>query len=85
VLFGEAQPYAYGSNDTAGSPPEQLKSALTTVKQLTHHGAASVGDLLHVFGRRAYGPVLFVIGLIALSPLGAIPGASVVCATLAGC
>jgi hypothetical protein len=44
--------------------------------------ALSVDDLLATFGRRVYGPVLFLVGVIAVSPLGAIPGASVLFATL---
>lgn len=34
----------------------------------------SVGTLLDVVGRRAFGPVILVPGLIALSPLSGIPG-----------
>ena len=41
----------------------------------------SLKDLIDAFGRRAYGPVFFVIGVIAVSPLGAIPGASIFFAT----
>lgn len=67
---------------STASPPGRIETALTTAKQVTHQETISLGDLLQAFGRRSYGPVLFVIGLIALSPLGAIPGASIVCATL---
>ncbi|MEM6438967.1 MAG: exopolysaccharide biosynthesis protein [Pseudomonadota bacterium] len=42
----------------------------------------SVGDLISTFGNRVYGPVIFVVGLLAFSPLGAIPGASILFATL---
>lgn len=42
----------------------------------------SVADVLQAFGRRAYGPLLFVIGLISFSPIGAIPGASLFFGTL---
>ena len=36
----------------------------------------SVGDLFDIFGRRAYGPAIAILGLVAMSPVGAIPGAS---------
>jgi hypothetical protein len=35
----------------------------------------SVEDILHAVGRRSFGPMLMVPGLIALSPLSGIPGA----------
>lgn len=42
----------------------------------------TVGKIIEKFGKRTYGPLLFVIGLISLSPLGAIPGASLLFASL---
>ncbi len=42
----------------------------------------SVKDMIASVGKRAYGPLLLVFGLIALSPVGAIPGASVVLGAL---
>jgi hypothetical protein len=38
----------------------------------------SVGDLMSEFGRRAFGPLLLAFGMLSLSPLGSIPGASIV-------
>jgi hypothetical protein len=38
----------------------------------------SVDDLLNAFGQRGFGPLILVFALIALSPIGAIPGASIV-------
>jgi len=37
----------------------------------------SVNDVMEAFGRRAYGPFLFVVGVLSASPLGSIPGASI--------
>ena len=34
----------------------------------------TLGDILHAVGRRSYGPLLLVIGLIAISPITAVPG-----------
>lgn len=66
----------------AESPPGHVETMLAKAKQATNRETTTLGDLLHAFGQRAYGPVLFAIGLVALSPLGAVPGASIVCATL---
>jgi hypothetical protein len=37
-------------------------------------GRLSVGDLMHAIGERSFGPLILVPSLIALSPVGAIPG-----------
>jgi hypothetical protein len=42
----------------------------------------TVAELLDAFGRRAYGPLLFVLGLVMLTPVGAIPGAPLVATVL---
>jgi hypothetical protein len=42
----------------------------------------NVGDVLDAFGRRAHGPALFIIGVLVVSPLGAIPGASILFALI---
>jgi hypothetical protein len=39
-------------------------------------GAISVRDVFETIGRRAYGPLLLIIGLISISPATAIPGAT---------
>ena len=38
------------------------------------HGRVSVGDLMDMIGERSFGPLLLVPSLIAVSPVGAIPG-----------
>ena len=42
----------------------------------------SIGDVFAAFGQRAYGPILFILALICFSPIGSIPGASIVTGTL---
>lgn len=37
----------------------------------------SIDDVMSTFGRKAYGPIIVLVGLISLSPIGSIPGASV--------
>lgn len=44
--------------------------------------AVSLETLMETFGRRAYGPVLFILGVITVSPLGAIPGATLLLASI---
>lgn len=39
-------------------------------------------QLLEQIGRRAYGPLLLIIGLVSISPVAVIPGATMVLATL---
>jgi hypothetical protein len=39
-----------------------------------HDGKVSLGDLIESVGRRSFGPLLMLAGLIALSPLSGIPG-----------
>ncbi len=38
------------------------------------HGRVSVADLMDMIGERSFGPLLLVPSLIAVSPVGAIPG-----------
>lgn len=39
-------------------------------------GDVTVRDVMEVIGRRAYGPLLLLIGLISISPLTVVPGAT---------
>ncbi len=37
----------------------------------------SINEMMEAFGRRAYGPFLFLVGVLSATPLGSIPGASI--------
>jgi hypothetical protein len=63
-------------------PPQSIRETLHQLKRTARGERVSLGALIDRLGQRSYGPVLFVLGLIALSPIGAIPGASVLCATV---
>ena len=41
-------------------------------------GALTLGDILDDLGDRSYGPLFFVMGLIILTPIGAVPGVPIV-------
>ncbi|MEM9013081.1 MAG: exopolysaccharide biosynthesis protein [Pseudomonadota bacterium] len=60
----------------------ELGKLLERVKDASSDETTSVEDVLEALGHRSFGPVLFIVGLFALSPIGAIPGASLISAAL---
>jgi hypothetical protein len=46
-------------------------------------GRISVDDIMRSVGPRSFGPLILVLAIVTLSPLGSIPGASVAAGTLA--
>lgn len=59
-----------------------LRTLLQSLCSETDGETVSVGDLLNAVGRRSYGPVLLLLGFIAISPLTIIPGANVLVALI---
>ena len=59
-----------------------ISEVLDTLHDTTCGSKTSIDDVLKAFGRRAYGPILFVIGVISVSPVGSIPGASILFGSL---
>jgi len=57
-------------------PVTNLRTLLRSLVLNTDGEDVSVRELLHAIGRRAYGPVLLLLGFIAVSPLTIIPGAN---------
>ena len=53
-----------------------LRTLLQSLCSETDGETVTVGDLLNAVGRRSYGPVLLLLGFIAISPLTIIPGAN---------
>lgn len=53
-----------------------LQSLLRSLAANTAGERVSVGDLLNAVGRRSYGPVILLLGFIAISPLTLVPGAN---------
>lgn len=62
------------------SKVRNLRTLLQSLCSETDGETVSVGDLLNAVGRRSYGPVLLLLGFIAIGPLTIIPGASVLVA-----
>lgn len=60
------------------SSPEKLSEVLDTLVDHTDGDRATVDDLLSAFDNRAYGPLLLVPSILAISPAGFIPGMSLV-------
>lgn len=75
-----------GSNDPSSRDnPAGVKSVrdvFETALDAADQGVVSVGAIIDAYGRRAYGPLLFVLAVIMLSPVGAIPGAPLLCAVI---
>lgn len=54
------------------------REVVATAAEAAGNGRVTVGELIDAFGRRAYGPLLFILGAIMLTPVGAIPGAPLI-------
>jgi len=61
---------------------KKLCDVLEHLKELANKGDVSLDDVLKSFGTRAYAPLYFIFGLVLLSPIGALPGATAVFGTL---
>jgi len=53
-----------------------LESLLASLTECTSGDDVTVRDLLNAVGRRSYGPILLLLGFIAVTPLTIIPGTS---------
>jgi len=67
-----------GSDRQEHLTPEKLSEVLEALVENTEGERASVDDLLSAFDNRAYGPLLLVPAVLAISPAGFIPGMSLV-------
>jgi len=65
--------------------PSNLSGVLDEIADRADDSAdaqMTIGDILDAVGRRSYGPLLLVVGLIAVSPITIIPGMSWLTAAL---
>ncbi|MEQ9315258.1 MAG: exopolysaccharide biosynthesis protein [Henriciella sp.] len=60
----------------AKRPVNNLESLMLSLCEQTEGETVTVRDLLDAVGRRAYGPILLLLGFISVSPLTLIPGAT---------
>jgi hypothetical protein len=64
----------------AKAPVRDLSTLLDVIEHKVdedgQHTLITVREVLEVIGRRAYGPLLLIIGLISISPATVIPGAT---------
>lgn len=67
---------------TAPDDPTKLSDLVDTLVEGTSGDRVSVGDLLSTLNTRSYGPLLLLPGLMGASPLGAVPGMSIVTGSL---
>lgn len=76
--------------DSSGTAEAKPKSAAGDLEDLLDFllestegkQAVTIGDLIEALDSRSFGPLLLVPALISISPIGMIPGASVVTGTL---
>jgi hypothetical protein len=55
--------------------PESLEQLLDQIgKAAPGEDRVALSDIVEVFGRRSFGPLLLIAGLVAISPVGDIPG-----------
>jgi len=64
--------------EQGGQMPDvhDLSSLLDTLAENTDGDEVTVRQLMDAVGRRSYGPLLFLLGFVAISPLTIIPGAN---------
>lgn len=67
-------------------PPDSedhpVNTVLDSLKDEAEREHVQVKDLLETLGTRSYGPLLLLMAILAVSPLGAIPGMSLFTATV---
>ncbi|WP_084399520.1 exopolysaccharide biosynthesis protein [Henriciella aquimarina] len=62
--------------ETTKPSVHNLESLLNSLCDSTHGETVTIRDLLDAVGRRAYGPILLLLGFISVSPLTLIPGST---------
>ncbi|MGB3627216.1 MAG: exopolysaccharide biosynthesis protein [Henriciella sp.] len=60
----------------ARRPVNNLESLMVSLCEQTEGETVTVRNLLDAVGRRAYGPILLLLGFLSVSPLTLIPGAT---------
>jgi hypothetical protein len=65
-----------GASSAKAVNPDDFTALLRSLVAETKGENVTLGQLLSVVGRRSFGPVILLLGVIAVSPLTVVPGAS---------
>jgi hypothetical protein len=68
--------------EKTGRPPENFTRLLGSLVTETSGEEVTLGQLMAIVGRRSFGAVILLLGLIAISPLTVVPGATWLVATV---
>ena len=64
-----------GNSKNNGHEPESVGEVIGELDDLAARGTkVRVDDVLDDFGRRSFGPIIMILALLEISPLGAVPG-----------
>lgn len=58
----------------ADTAPHNLTDILQTVIEKTDGETATLGDILNALGKRSFGPLWTILGLLIVAPTGMVPG-----------
>jgi hypothetical protein len=67
---------------TARQPAQNFTSLLDCLVKETSGEKVTLGQLMHIVERRSFGAVILLLGLVAVSPLTIVPGATWIVATV---
>ncbi|UOR15810.1 exopolysaccharide biosynthesis protein [Qipengyuania aquimaris] len=71
------------SDNQSGHEPESVEDVIGELDELaSHNEKVRIGDVLDDFGGRSFGPFILIFALIEITPIGAIPGAPTVLASI---
>ncbi|MBX7492075.1 exopolysaccharide biosynthesis protein [Qipengyuania sp. 1NDW9] len=71
------------SDKRSGHEPESVEDVIGELDELASHSEkVRIGDVLDDFGGRSFGPFILIFALIEITPIGAIPGAPTVLASI---
>ena len=71
------------SDKQSGHEPESVEDVIGELDELaSHNEKVRIGDVLDDFGGRSFGPFILIFALIEITPIGAIPGAPTVLASI---
>lgn len=63
--------------------PHNVREAVASLEELAgKRDPVRIGDVLDTFGERSFGPLLMILALLEITPVGSIPGVPTVIATL---